>query len=224
MQYPDEMTEEVMGELTLAKLREGWDLGIDGSSHVCRLISTIVRHEVDRDAFDFSRASREDVLRVVDALATRKRTDPHTCLNLWTLDAIVHDCIDLLGAPDADELAPTIIPECGARITEVAKRIRENRGIEKLTGAQEMHARIKGRLIEMCGGHEHLATEVIAWLYRGLKTTEDARDALASPRHALRFYEAIKGPFQHGPPKRGRNSPCFCGSGRKYKKCCLLRE
>jgi uncharacterized protein len=22
-------------------------------------------------------------------------------------------------------------------------------------------------------------------------------------------------------PKRGRNDPCPCGSGRKYKKCCL---
>jgi preprotein translocase subunit SecA len=24
--------------------------------------------------------------------------------------------------------------------------------------------------------------------------------------------------------KVGRNDPCPCGSGRKYKKCCLLRE
>ena len=22
-------------------------------------------------------------------------------------------------------------------------------------------------------------------------------------------------------PKVGRNDPCFCGSGKKYKKCCL---
>jgi len=22
-------------------------------------------------------------------------------------------------------------------------------------------------------------------------------------------------------PKTGRNDPCICGSGRKYKKCCL---
>ena len=25
-------------------------------------------------------------------------------------------------------------------------------------------------------------------------------------------------------PKIGRNNRCFCGSGRKYKKCCLLLE
>jgi uncharacterized protein YecA (UPF0149 family) len=24
------------------------------------------------------------------------------------------------------------------------------------------------------------------------------------------------------PPKVGRNEPCPCGSGRKFKKCCLL--
>jgi len=26
------------------------------------------------------------------------------------------------------------------------------------------------------------------------------------------------------PMNVGRNSPCPCGSGKKYKKCCLLRE
>lgn len=28
-------------------------------------------------------------------------------------------------------------------------------------------------------------------------------------------------PFQHEAPKVGRNDPCPCGSGKKYKKCCL---
>jgi len=26
------------------------------------------------------------------------------------------------------------------------------------------------------------------------------------------------------PPKVGRNEPCPCGSGKKFKKCCLERE
>lgn len=25
-------------------------------------------------------------------------------------------------------------------------------------------------------------------------------------------------------PKLGRNKKCFCGSGEKYKKCCLILE
>ena len=28
-----------------------------------------------------------------------------------------------------------------------------------------------------------------------------------------------KDPFEHGAPKLGRNDPCSCGSGKKYKKC-----
>ncbi len=28
-----------------------------------------------------------------------------------------------------------------------------------------------------------------------------------------------KEPFQHGAAKLGRNDPCSCGSGRKFKKC-----
>jgi hypothetical protein len=31
-------------------------------------------------------------------------------------------------------------------------------------------------------------------------------------------------PMQRGDAKVGRNAPCPCGSGRKYKKCCLQRD
>jgi SEC-C motif-containing protein len=30
-------------------------------------------------------------------------------------------------------------------------------------------------------------------------------------------------PFKTAAPKVGRNDPCPCGSGKKYKQCCLLR-
>ena len=30
-------------------------------------------------------------------------------------------------------------------------------------------------------------------------------------------------PFQSAAPKIGRNDPCPCGSGKKYKHCCLLK-
>jgi SEC-C motif domain protein len=30
----------------------------------------------------------------------------------------------------------------------------------------------------------------------------------------------INTPFRHDQPKIGRNNPCPCGSGKKYKKCC----
>ena len=32
---------------------------------------------------------------------------------------------------------------------------------------------------------------------------------------------SINSPFSHTEPRAGRNDPCPCGSGKKYKKCCL---
>jgi len=31
-------------------------------------------------------------------------------------------------------------------------------------------------------------------------------------------------PFKRGSSKVGRNEPCPCGSGKKYKKCCLNKH
>lgn len=28
----------------------------------------------------------------------------------------------------------------------------------------------------------------------------------------------------HAPARPGRNEPCHCGSGRKYKQCCLAKD
>lgn len=33
-----------------------------------------------------------------------------------------------------------------------------------------------------------------------------------------------KQPFIREEPRVGRNDPCPCGSGKKYKKCCLLKD
>lgn len=47
------------------------------------------------------------------------------------------------------------------------------------------------------------------------KSGEDPIEAFANS-------EGIYGEFGPlaGPPKIGRNAPCPCGSGKKYKKCC----
>jgi len=31
-------------------------------------------------------------------------------------------------------------------------------------------------------------------------------------------------PFRHENERAGRNDPCPCGSGKKYKKCCLKKQ
>ena len=33
--------------------------------------------------------------------------------------------------------------------------------------------------------------------------------------------ETVRKPVRHSEPRVGRNDPCPCGSGKKYKKCCL---
>ncbi|MCY7347970.1 MAG: SEC-C domain-containing protein, partial [Pyrinomonadaceae bacterium] len=36
------------------------------------------------------------------------------------------------------------------------------------------------------------------------------------------FWESeMEGTFARETPKVGKNEPCPCGSGRKYKKCCM---
>ncbi len=47
-------------------------------------------------------------------------------------------------------------------------------------------------------------------------------NVLEPERMQLRAASAgFQQPFQHDQPKVGRNDPCPCGSGRKYKHCCL---
>lgn len=63
--------------------------------------------------------------------------------------------------------------------------------------------------------------------------TEDARRQETGKDRINAFADsALKRPERqsdettivHTGPKLGRNDPCFCGSGKKYKKCCLGKE
>ena len=38
------------------------------------------------------------------------------------------------------------------------------------------------------------------------------------------FFNQISEPYIRKSPKLSRNDPCSCGSGKKYKKCCLKIE
>jgi uncharacterized protein YecA (UPF0149 family) len=51
-------------------------------------------------------------------------------------------------------------------------------------------------------------------LAKGARSTED----VAAEERLLKDAEKVE-PLQTG-EKVGRNDPCPCGSGRKYKKCC----
>lgn len=66
----------------------------------------------------------------------------------------------------------------------------------------------------------------------GTLTPEQQRklDRVRSRRNVFRgLLEAARSPASTVPPvvagpKHGRNSPCWCGSGRKYKKCHLPED
>ena len=54
---------------------------------------------------------------------------------------------------------------------------------------------------------------------------EDARDALQDSHEDEDYPDLdFQEPYARPEPKVGRNDPCPCGSGKKYKKCCLKTE
>ena len=71
---------------------------------------------------------------------------------------------------------------------------------------------------------EHFKEETLGHLMRvKLAREETAREALAPKEQDMVMSHGEKG--QQGPVRRkekkvGRNDPCPCGSGKKYKRCC----
>ena len=54
---------------------------------------------------------------------------------------------------------------------------------------------------------------------RGLDSTVDEFQATVRTGHNAHQHAPKQDPFVHGAAKLGRNDPCSCGSGKKYKKC-----
>ena len=66
------------------------------------------------------------------------------------------------------------------------------------------------------------ATEVVPEIFELrhalVATADEFLETVRTGRNAHRHAPPQK-PFVHGAPKLGRNDPCSCGSGKKYKKC-----
>ena len=71
--------------------------------------------------------------------------------------------------------------------------------------------------------YDHLeATQVVSQVFeirRALAEFEAAFHATVRAGSLAREAAVKQDPFVHGASKLGRNDPCSCGSGRKYKKC-----
>jgi uncharacterized protein YecA (UPF0149 family) len=65
--------------------------------------------------------------------------------------------------------------------------------------------------------------EATAWWDRREKVEDDEDDLMLNERDdggdPADQFTAIAEPYR-APAKVGRNEPCPCGSGKKYKKCC----
>jgi hypothetical protein len=65
--------------------------------------------------------------------------------------------------------------------------------------------------------------------YEGQRTASELRDLLLGPPLRVLPHEAARrvlpgATVRRALPKVGRNDPCPCGSGKKYKKCCAAAE
>jgi preprotein translocase subunit SecA len=68
-----------------------------------------------------------------------------------------------------------------------------------------LESEVKENRTELRGIHSHLA---------------EVQNALQTAEERERARESAKPEPIRAAPKVGRNDPCGCGSGRKFKKCC----
>ncbi len=67
---------------------------------------------------------------------------------------------------------------------------------------------------------QHIQEDMLKILYRVRIQTEVKREEVAKPMFTNKDDSAVKQPKKRTAEKVGRNDPCPCGSGKKYKQCC----
>ena len=65
-----------------------------------------------------------------------------------------------------------------------------------------------------------------AFFAKKKETSHPPQEKSGKKEEAKQTQEASAEPVAnyHAGPKVGRNDPCSCGSGKKYKKCCLDKK
>ncbi len=162
-------------------------------------------------------ADRHAVIEYVFSLAIRRAAALH---------AIVEKRKRPLHSPDDDILLNSLVAmlgELGAAVCLPAIRDWFAQGlldpqVESLEGIEAtMHLPDEGRLARM---HKpHYVSDVIAEMSWWASFTElPVADKNAGDLN--RYGGPLVEPLVYASPKIGRNDPCPCGSGKKYKKCC----
>ena len=148
-----------------------------------------------------------EVAQFLDAPAARRlgiaRDDLKRLAN-----AFVAACYEGLGK------APWLIDGEDVRVlmtNQVPARLRANDPL-----AERGPAAIEALLEHLAGNH--VVTQAFE-IRNALEASAEAfRDNVRSGRYAG-LAAAKVDPFVHGASKLGRNDPCSCGSGKKFKKC-----
>ena len=72
-----------------------------------------------------------------------------------------------------------------------------------------------GRLIESA------IDDLSGWYCFSEQFMQDQASGIGAEAHEDSWYDFFGETFERDVPKVGRNDPCPCGSGKKFKKCCL---
>ena len=138
-------------------------------------------------------------------------------MNPYELEKLELWASDFAESTAASTLPPAAKGAAGAVALEFLKRAGTEPDSRKVTEAVLD--------IPATGVHEHVP-EIVARLLESLEETGRVGGGreLAQAARALApgFREGYRPePVVRGASTAGRNDPCPCGSGKKYKKCCL---
>jgi hypothetical protein len=164
-------------------------------------------------------------LRVVSALAAGAPAAPEELTETAVID-MVADAVEIVAEPSGDhpwarsiaalgETPPAVRELLQARAAEGSGRCDEARSLiaSCVRAAPGLVPAVRDAMeYELCAGNWARAFELAL-----------ALDADPVARPLLRPLEKLRQPAR-GTERAGRNQQCPCGSGRKYKACCLARD
>jgi len=146
----------------------------------------------------------------------------HEKIENWVGDFCASDAVTRIPAAHRDDAAPVLVAFLTAACDH---RDQEPDALEE----EDVRQALLGDVARLALDKERLAS-VPSWCAELLRYLEES-GRLGGGRALGSFARALRGAFLeaagHGEPivrpgsRIGRNDPCPCGSGKKYKKCCL---
>ena len=191
---PEEKTEETLTSLVVERVKEAYDLKArhEHAEALQRLERQVILQAVDEHWQEYLRSM--DGLREGIALRAYGQRDPIVEYKREAYNLFM-DLMDRI----YEEIALAMF-----------------RSATSIEAIQEFFQSLSGRQIH----HEVSALAAAAAAQAGAGAQRKAPTGAPPPGMDLPTVPPPAAPVQRDAPKVGRNDPCPCGSGRKYKKCC----